>query len=44
VWLSPNNARRIPWTPALTTWFDAHFTKIGAYNGVTGQLYTRATP
>ena len=44
VWLSPNNARRIPWTPALTTWFDAHFTKLGAYNGVTGQLYTRATP
>jgi alpha-1,2-mannosyltransferase len=43
VWLSPNNARRIPWTPALTTWFDAHFTKLGEYNGVTGQLYTRAT-
>jgi hypothetical protein len=44
VWLSPNNARRIPWTPALTTWFDAHFTKLGEYNGVTGQLYTRAAP
>ena len=44
MWLSPNNARRIPWTPALTAWFDAHFTKLGAYNGVTGQLYTRTTP
>ena len=44
VWLSPNNARRIPWTPALTTWFDAHFTKLGRYDGVTGQLYARVTP
>ncbi|MGZ4435297.1 MAG: hypothetical protein ACXVW7_16985, partial [Trebonia sp.] len=44
VWLSPNNARRIPWTPALTAWFDAHFTKLGGYNIITGQLYTRATP
>jgi alpha-1,2-mannosyltransferase len=44
VWLSPNNARRIPWTPALTAWFDAHFTKIGYFNGTTGQLYTRTTP
>jgi hypothetical protein len=44
VWLSPNNARRIPWTPALTAWFDAHFTKLGGYNVITGQLYTRATP
>jgi alpha-1,2-mannosyltransferase len=44
VWLSPNNARRIPWTPSLTTWFDAHFAKLGTFNGVTGQLYTRVTP
>jgi hypothetical protein len=44
VWLSPNNARRIPWTPSLTAWFDAHFTKLGTFNGVTGQLYARATP
>ena len=44
VWLSPNNARRIPWTPSLTAWFDAHFTKLGEFNGVTGQLYTRSTP
>ena len=44
VWLSPNNARRIPWTPSLTAWFDAHFTKLGEFNGVTGQLYTRVAP
>ncbi len=25
VWLSPNNARRIPWTPALQLWFITHF-------------------
>jgi hypothetical protein len=44
VWLSPNNARRIPWTPALTAWFDAHFTKLGWFNPTTGQLYARTTP
>jgi hypothetical protein len=44
VWLSPNNARRIPWTPSLYTWFDAHFTKLGGYNVITGQLYARTTP
>jgi hypothetical protein len=44
VWLSPNNARRIPWTPALSSWFDAHFHKLGEYNGVTGQLYARVAP
>jgi hypothetical protein len=25
VWLSPNYARRIPWTPALSIWFATHF-------------------
>jgi hypothetical protein len=25
VWLSPNNSRRIPWTPALFLWFTTHF-------------------
>jgi hypothetical protein len=25
VWLSSNNARRIPWTPALSFWFTTHF-------------------
>ena len=44
VWLSPNNARRIPWTPALSAWFNVNFRKLGAYNGVTGQLYARSTP
>jgi hypothetical protein len=44
VWLSPNNARRIPWTPALTAWFNAHFTPLGWYNVTTGQIYARTTP
>jgi len=44
VWLSPGNARRIPWTPALTAWFNAHFIKLGWYSPTTGQLYARATP
>jgi hypothetical protein len=44
VWLSPNNARRIPWTPALYAWFDAHYTKLGYYNVITGQIYARTRP
>lgn len=43
VWLSPGHGsqRRIPWTPALTAWFDTHFTKVGEYNPGRGQLYAR---
>jgi len=28
VWLSPNNGRRIPWTPALYLWFGTHFQEL----------------
>jgi alpha-1,2-mannosyltransferase len=28
VWLSPNNGRRIPWTPALYLWFSTHFQEL----------------
>ncbi|MGH3165900.1 MAG: hypothetical protein ACRDN0_08395 [Trebonia sp.] len=38
VWLSPNNYRRIPWTPGLTSWFNAHFIKVPAYGGL-GSVY-----
>jgi len=43
VWLSPGHAseRRIPWTPALSDWFNAHFAPLGAYKNGTGQLYIR---
>jgi alpha-1,2-mannosyltransferase len=43
VWLSPGHAseRRIPWTPALSAWFNAHFAPLGAYKNGTGQLYIR---
>ena len=46
VWLSPAHGsdRRIPWTPALTVWFNANFVKLGKYKDSTGQLYIRATP
>jgi hypothetical protein len=46
VWLSPGHAseRRIPWAPALTDWFNANFTPLGAYKNGTGQLYVRVTP
>jgi hypothetical protein len=43
VWLSPshNSQRRIPWTPALSSWFNATFVKVGSYSPGTGQLYKR---
>ena len=40
VWLSPNNARRIPWTPGLTSWFDTHFVQVPAGGGL-GRVYKR---
>jgi len=45
VWLSPAHAsrRRIPWTPELSAWFNATFTKLGSYKAGTGQLYVRVT-
>jgi len=46
VWLSPahGSRRRIPWTPQLSAWFNANFTKVGTYSSGTGQLYERTTP
>jgi len=43
VWLSPNNARRIPWTPALTAWFNANFQPLHAHGhgGGVGKVYQR---
>ena len=43
VWLSPahGSRRRIPWTPELSAWFNATFTKLGSYKAGTGQLYVR---
>ena len=43
VWLSPNNARRIPWTPALTSWFDASFRPLQVHEHAhgLGQVYQR---
>jgi alpha-1,2-mannosyltransferase len=41
VWLSPGNARRIPWTHELSSWFLQHFRPVGPYGPVTGQLYAR---
>jgi len=43
VLLSPDRAsrRRIPWTPALSAWFNATFTPDGSPSPATGQLYQR---
>jgi hypothetical protein len=45
VWLSPahGSRRRIPWTPELSAWFNANFSKLGSYKAGTGQLYVRVT-
>jgi hypothetical protein len=31
VWLSGNANTRIPWTPALQSWFSGHFRLLAAY-------------
>jgi len=41
VWLSPGNARRIPWTPELTSWFQRNFRPVGRHEPVSGRLYVR---
>jgi hypothetical protein len=41
VWLSPENARRIPWTHELSSWFRQNFRPAGPYSPATGQLYVR---
>jgi hypothetical protein len=42
VWLSGGVAARIPWTPALQSWFAAHFRLLAAYPGYgNSRLYVR---
>jgi len=41
VWLSGGNHRRIPWTPALTAWFQRNFRPVGPSSPSLGQLYVR---
>jgi Glycosyltransferase family 87 len=43
VWLSPSNARRIPWTPELTSWFAANFQPLQVRGQARrlGQVYER---
>ena len=43
VWLSPNNKRRIPWTPGLTSWFDANFVRLHPAHSL-GRVYKRVGP
>jgi hypothetical protein len=42
VWLSGGSSSRIPWTPALQSWFSAHFRLLAAYPGYgASNLYVR---
>jgi hypothetical protein len=42
VWLQGGASARIPWTPALQTWFSAHFRLLAAYPGYgASKLYVR---
>jgi hypothetical protein len=40
VWLSSESERRIPWTSALTQWFDHQFMLLNVHHG-TGRVYQR---
>ena len=45
VWLSPTNTRRIPWSPALTLWFSAHFQELSTPGGHgLGHVYQQVAP
>ena len=45
VWLSPTDSRRIPWTPALSLWFTAHFQSLRPTGGHgLGHVYERVLP
>ena len=42
VWLSGGAPARIPWTPALQSWFSAHFRLLAAFPGYgASKLYVR---
>jgi len=42
VWLQGGSSARIPWTPALQSWFSAHFKLLAAYPGYgASKLYVR---
>jgi alpha-1,2-mannosyltransferase len=42
VWLSGGAAARIPWTPALQSWFSSHFRLLADYSGYgASKLYVR---
>ena len=42
MWLSGGAPARIPWTPALQSWFSAHFRLLAAYPGYgASKLYVR---
>jgi alpha-1,2-mannosyltransferase len=41
VWLSPTNARRIPWTPGLSSWFGTHFIQLSTPGRGIGKVYKR---
>jgi alpha-1,2-mannosyltransferase len=42
VWLSGGHANRIPWTPELNAWFNAHFHQVAVYRSYAdSRLYQR---
>jgi hypothetical protein len=42
MWLTGGRANRIPWTPQLDAWFNAHFRKIAVFHGYAdSRLYQR---
>ncbi len=42
MWVTGGHANRIPWTPQLDAWFNAHFHKIAVFHGYAdSRLYQR---
>lgn len=42
VWLTPQNARRVPWTASTRSYFDSHFKSVSASGSGLGTIYQRS--
>ena len=42
LWLTPQNARRVPWTAATRSYFNGHFTSVSSSSSEVGTIYQRS--
>ncbi len=43
LWLTPQNARRVPWTAVTRSYFNGHFKSVSASGSELGTIYQRST-